>query len=386
MSNSTLADADSPMAHTIRWLDLALALTESLRLLILGPLLVALTVLGMTYLLSPIYTARTSFIPPQQQQGLAAGALASLGALSGLAGASTGLRLPSDQYLALLQSDALTDRLIDEFKLLEVYKEKYRIEARRELSKNVRLSVGKRDGLITVEVDDLNPQRAADMANRHVEELRRLTSRLALTEAQQRRAFFEAQIATSRERLLEAQQSLQSSGFSSGALRAEPKAAVEGYARLKAEATAAEVRLQALRSNLADRTPEVQQQLSMLTALRSQLSKLEQSAENTKAPDYVGRYREFKYQETLFEMLARQFELARLDEAREGALIQVVDTAKVPEKKSWPKRGLITGAAAAVAWLLLTLFVIRRHHWRESADDPAVAIQLLRLRAALRRE
>ena len=85
-------------------------------------------------------------------------------------------------------------------------------------------------------------------------------------------------------------------------------------------------------------------------------------------------------------MLARQFELARLDEAREGALIQVVDTAAVPEKKSWPKRGLITAAAAAAAWLLLTLFVIRRHHWRESAGDPAVATQLLRLRAALRRE
>lgn len=378
---------DSAQEQSLRLLDVAIPIVENFRLLLIGPLVAAATALALTYAIKPTFTARTSLLPPQQQQQNAASiALASLGALSSVAGAASNLRTPADQYLALLQSEAISDKLIDEFKLIQVYDEDYRVEARRELAKRSHMSVGKKDGLITIEVEDKSPERAAALATRYVDELRKLTSRLALTEAQQRREFFARQIDETRDKLTQAQLALQASGFSAGALRAEPRAAADAYARIKAESTAAEVRLQALRRNLADNTPEVQQQLSTLATLKAQLAKLEGSSDVAQGPDYVARYREFKYQETLFEMLARQFELARLDEAREGALIQVVDTAAVPEKKSWPKRGLITAAAAAAAWLLLTLFVIRRHHWRESADDPAVATQLLRLRAALRRE
>jgi uncharacterized protein involved in exopolysaccharide biosynthesis len=154
---------------------------------------------------------------------------------------------------------------------------------------------------------------------------------------------------------------------------------------LKAEATAVEVRLQVLRRNLADGTPEVQQQLATLETLRSQLGKLELSAETAGAPDYVGRYREFKYQETLFELLARQYELARLDEAREGAIIQVVDTATVPEKRSWPKRGLTTMVAGLAAFVVLLMFALLRYRWRHSSEDPAVIDMLVRLSAAWRR-
>lgn len=378
---------DSAQEQSLRLLDVAIPIVENFRLLLIGPLVAAATALALTFAIKPTFTARTSLLPPQQQQQNAASiALASLGALSSVAGAASNLRTSADQYLALLQSEAISDKLIDEFKLIQVYDEDYRVEARRELAKRSHMSVGKKDGLITIEVEDKSPERAAALATRYVDELRKLTSRLALTEAQQRRAFFARQIEETRDKLTQAQLALQASGFSAGALRAEPRAAADAYARIKAESTAAEVRLQALRRNLADNTPEVQQQLSTLATLKAQLAKLEGSSDVAQGPDYVARYREFKYQETLFEMLARQFELARLDEAREGALIQVVDTAAVPEKKSWPKRGLIAAAAAAAAWLLLTLFVIRRHHWRESADDPAVATQLLRLRAALRRE
>jgi uncharacterized protein involved in exopolysaccharide biosynthesis len=378
---------DSAQEQNLRLLDLVIPVVESARLLILGPLVAALAALALTFVIKPSFTARTTLLPPQQQQQNAASiALASLGALSSVAGAASNLRTPADQYLALLQSDAVSDRLIDEFKLIEVYDEDYRIEARRELAKRSHMAVGKKDGLITIEVEDKSPERAAALANRYVDELRKLTSRLALTEAQQRRAFFARQIDETRDKLTQAQLALQASGFSAGALRAEPRAAADAYARAKAEATAAEVRLQVLRRNLADNTPEVQQQLSTLSTLKAQIARLEGSSDVAQGPDYVAKYREFKYQESLFEMLARQFELARLDEAREGALIQVVDTAAAPEKKSWPKRGVITAATALAAWLLLTLFVIRRHRWRESVDDPVVATQLVRLRAALRRE
>lgn len=380
-------NGDSAQEQSLRLLDVAIPMAENIRLLVIGPLVAAAVALALTFAVKPTFTARTSLLPPQQQQQNAASiALSSLGALSSVAGAASNLRTPADQYLALLQSEVISDRLIDEFKLIQVYDEDYRIEARRELAKRSHMSVGKKDGLITIEVEDKSPERAAALAARYVEELRKLTSRLALTEAQQRRAFFARQIEETRDKLTQAQLALQASGYSAGALRAEPRAAAEAYARAKAEATAAEIRLQALRRNLADNTPEVQQQLSTLATLKAQIAALEGSSDVVQGPDYVAKYREFKYQETLFEMLARQFELARLDEAREGALIQVVDTAAVPEKKSWPKRGIITAAAAAAAWLLLTLFVIRRHRWRESAGDPAVATQMLRLRAALRRK
>lgn len=364
-------------------LDLALPIVENWKLMLAGPLLAGLVALGVTYVIAPTYTARTSFLPPQQQQSAAASALASLGALSALAGSVANVKSPADQYVALMQSTTVADRLIDRFKLMAVYEAKYRVDARKELAGSVRISVGKKDGLVSVEVDDEDPRRAADMANRYVDELRRLTSELALTEAQQRRMFFETQLRQTRDRLTQAQQALQASGFNAGALKAEPKAAAEGYARLRAEATAAEVRLQALRRGLVDNAPEVQQQQAALTALRGQLTKAEQATESSGGPDYIGKYREFKYQETLFELFSRQYELARVDESREGALIQVVDTAAPPEKKSKPKRAITAVVATLGTLLALAVFVVIRHSWRQSAADPQTAKKVSRLRAAL---
>jgi uncharacterized protein involved in exopolysaccharide biosynthesis len=266
---------------------------------------------------------------------------------------------------------------------MKVYDKKYRVDARKVLRENVRVSLGKKDGVISIEVDDEDPKRAAALANAHVDELRRLTSRLALTEAQQRRIFFEAQLDKTRESLTKAQRALQASGISAGALKAEPKAAAEGYARLKAEATGAEVRLQALRRTLVDDAPEVQQQLATLAALRAQLARAEQATESSGGPDYVGKYRDFKYHETLFELFARQYELARLDESREGTLIQVVDTAVPPEKRTRPKRVLTSVAVALGTLVLAAVLVALGHFWRQSASKPHIAAKLTRLRAAL---
>lgn len=347
--------------------ELADILRQHLVLLIVGPLLAGLAALGIAFLITPTFTARTSLLPPQQQQSAAAAALASLGALGGLAGMAGGVKSPADQYVALMQSTTVADRLIDKFELMKVYDEELRVDARRWLEKNSRFAIGKKDGLIAIEVDDESPQRAADIGNQYVEELRRMTSVLAVSEAQQRRAFFEVQMKNAQQQLVRAQQALQASGFSPGALRAEPRAAAEGYARLKAEVTAADVRLQTLRGSLSDNAVEVQQQLAALNALRDQLSRLEQATNVGAGPDYISKYREFKYQETLFELLARQYELARVDESREGALIQVVDPATPPEKKSKPKRAVIALLSTAAALLGLIVFVLARHFWRESA-------------------
>ncbi len=366
-------------------LNLAIPLIQHWKLWILGSLAAGLAALGWAFMLTPTYTARTSFLPPQQQQSNLSSALASLGGLAGLVGGASGIKSPADQFVALMQSVTVEDRLVDQFDLERLYESKYRFQARQTLEKNSRITVGKKDGLIAVEVDDTSPQRAAGIANAYVDELRRITSVLAVSEAQQRRVFFEKELKEARDRLTDAQQALQASGFDPGALRAEPKAAAEGYATLKAEVTAAEVRLHVLRGALADSASEVQQQLARLSALRAQLSRMEQAVAVNVGPDYISKYRDFKYRETLFDLFARQYEIARVDESREGALVQVVDIAKVPEFRSKPERKLIAVATTMLSLLLVGFFIVLRHLWRQAADDPRKAEKISRLRAAVSR-
>jgi uncharacterized protein involved in exopolysaccharide biosynthesis len=362
--------------------DLLFALAPHWKSVVLAPLAAGLLALGIAFLLPKTYLSRTLLLPPQQQQSAAAAALTQLGALSGLAGAAGNLKSPADQYVALLQSTTVADRVVDHFDLMKIYDTEFRFEARKELASNVTITLGKKDGLIAIEVVDRSPQRAADIANRYVDELRALTGRLALTEAQQRRILFEGQLKQTRDALTAAQQALQASGFSQSALRADARASAEGYARLRAEATAAEVRLQALRRNLADNTPEVQQALSTLGTLRVQLGRLEASNSLDGGPDYVSKFREFKYQETLFELLARQYEMARVDEAREGVLVQVVDEAKPAESKHRPRRALIAAGAALAALILVVAFLLARQSWRNAARRAQTAAKIADQRSA----
>ena len=323
------------------------------------PLAAGALAVGASFFIRPVFTATTTFLPPQQQQSAMTAALSSLGPLSGLAGGAAGARNPGDQYVALMESVAVSNRIIDQFDLMKVYRAEFRIDAQRTLDSRVRVGLGKKDGLVTVSVDDTEPPRAASIANRYVAELRRMTSDIAITEAQQRRVFFEQKLQETRDKLTQAQKVLQNSGFNPGALRTEPKAATEGYARLQAEIASGEVRLQALRGALSDTTPEVQRQLNILGALRGQLARTSQPVDESLGPDYIGRYREFKYQEALFELFARQYEAARVDESKEGAIIQVIDEATPPERKSGPRRSLwgIGGAGISfvgvLTWLLL---------------------------------
>lgn len=360
-------------------------LAERWRLLLAGPLAIGVLTLALTFLITPTFTARASFLPPQpSQQGAAASALASLGGLSSLLGAAASQRTPTDQYVSLAQSTTVADRIIDRFELRKAYDEALRVEARKELARNTRVVAGKKDGIIVLEVDDEQPERAAAMANRYIEELRILTNRLALTEAKQRRVFFEGHLQQARDRLAQAQLALQGSGFTQDALKAEPKAAAEGYAKLKAETTTAQARLDALRQNLTGNATEVRQAEAAIAVLNSRLARIEASVGQSGDADYIGKYRDFKYHEALFEQLARQYELARVDESREG-MLQIVDTALPPEKKSWPKRALLALAGSVSGFIVLLVYVLASQRWRQAARGPEGARQVERLRAALGR-
>lgn len=376
-----------PEDDEISLLDLLQTIVDNLRLLVLGPLAVGIAALGISFLIPPTYTAKTQFLPPQQQQSAAASMLASLGSLGGLAGAAAGIKNPADQYLAYMKSNAVKDALIDRFKLMERYDAKLRTDARAALDGVARIASGK-DGLISVEFDDKDPKFAAEVANAYVEELRTVLGRLAVTEAQQRRLFFEKQLLKAKENLTASEQALKATGISDSVLKSNPATAVAGIAALKAQITAQEVKVGAMRGYLAETAPDFRQALTELANLRAQLAKQDKDEAGTGAAgqgDYISRYRDFKYHETLFELFAKQYEVARVDEAREGAVIQVLDAAQPPERKSKPKKLLIAIIATLAFGFALLLFVFVRQALRNAGSDQETAGKLSELKMSWRR-
>jgi tyrosine-protein kinase Etk/Wzc len=389
MSDNATSNTQASMGDLsddeISLIDLLQVVVDNLRLLVLGPLFCGLAALGFTFTMSPTYTAKTQFLPPQQQQSAAASMISSLGALSGLAGAASGIKSPADQYIAYLKSNSVQDALIERFKLIEKYEAKLKTDARMALTGSVRIGSGK-DGLISVEVDDKDPKLASDLANAHVEELRNLLTRLAVTEAQLRRMFFEKQLQITKENLTKADVELKSSGINSSVLKSSPASAVETVARLKAGISVQEVKLGAMRNYLTESSPDFKQAMNELGSLKTQLAKAEKEEPLLQgASDYVARYREFKYQETMFELFAKQFELAKLDESREGAVIQVLDIAEPPERKAKPKKAMIAIIATFASGFALLLFVFVRSALKNASQDVETKRRLATIKCSLLR-
>ena len=373
---------DNDHDDEISLLDLLQVVVDNLRLLLLAPLAAGLLALGISFAIPPTFTATTKFMPPQQQQSAAAAMLQGLGALGGLAGAASGLKNPADQYVAFLKSRTIQDALIDRFKLTERYETNYREDARKVLGANALIASGK-DGLITIDASDKEPEFAAQLANAHVEELGLLLNRLAVTEAQQRRVFFEKQLTNAKDNLVKAEQVLKSSGVNSGALKASPQMAVEGLAKLKAGITAQEIKLASMRGYLTESAPDFKQAQTELSALRAQLTRAEREEPISGGDsDYIAKFREFKYQETLFDLFAKQYEMARVDESREGAVIQVVDAAQPPERKSAPKKAKIAIITTLSVGFVLLIFVFVRQALRGAAQTPETAERVAHLRLA----
>jgi len=386
----------------ISLLDLLQVVVDNLRLLVLGPLAVGVLALAVSFLVTPTFTAKTVFLPPQQQQSAAASMLASLGSLGGLAGAAAGLKSPADQYLAYMKSVSLQDALVDRLGLMERYRAKFKEDARKALTTNVRASSGK-DGLIVLEADDEDPKFAADLANAHVEELRKLLGTLAVTEAQQRRLFFEKQLKLAKDSLTQADQALRATGVSESVLKSNPASAVAAVAGLRAQLTAQEVKLGAMRGYLAETAPEFKLALNELANLRTQIAKQGEDSpttavstapngkagsvghQNSSQDDYVSKYREYKYQEALFELFTKQYEIARVDEAREGAVVQVLDVATPPEKKAKPQKALVAIIATLATGFVLLLYVFIKNALKGSEQDEETRAKMAALRASWKR-
>jgi tyrosine-protein kinase Etk/Wzc len=395
MSNSVPETGDAGASNNSKigndefsLIDLATVLAGNLRTLISLPLAASVLTFGASYLIPPTFTASTQILVPSQQQSGAAAMLGSLGGLSSLAGGALGgLKNPADQWVGLLKSRTVADAMLDRFKLVDRYETDYRFQARKMLEERTRFVAGK-DGLIDIEIEDEDPKTAADMAGAYVEELRKLSNGLAVTEAAQRRLFFETQLRQIKDGLIKAEIALQSSGVNASVLKTDPGAAVAAVAQLKAQISATEVRLQVLQNRLNADAPEMREARMELASLKQMLNRAEQSdshAGRGAGAEYVTRYREFKYQETLFELMARQFELAKADEAREGTIIQVVDAPQVPEWKTKPKRATLAVGAGAAALVLTVFVVLMRNAVANIKDDPTRASKWARLTGMLQR-
>jgi tyrosine-protein kinase Etk/Wzc len=369
----------------ISLLDLLQVVAENLRLLVLVPLVTGLLALGISFALPPTFTASTKFLPPQQQQSAALAMLQTLGALGGLAGGGAGIKNPADQFIGFLKSQTILDALVNRFKLKERYDKEYTEDARKVLLTNSSISSGK-DGLISIHVEDRDPRFAAQLANGYVEELNGLLNRLSLTESQQRRVFFEAQLQSTKQKLTSAEQALRATGVNSSALKSNPESAVLAVTRVQAEIAGQEVKLSSMRSYLSESAPALKLAQTELAALRQQLNKLEKTSDSAgpSDSDYVARFRDFKYHETLFEFFAKQFEMAKVDESREGNTIQVVDIAQPPEKKSKPQKAIIAALTSVVTGLLLLIFVFVRQSLRNAvARQPSAARKISVIRTAI---
>ena len=395
------APATDANAASVGLADLLTWIGEGKRLIAVVTVVAALASLVSALRAPFIFTARTTLLAPNSQQGGGSAALAALGSLGGLAGGLAS-RSPDELYVALLKGDSVQRALIDRFNLKEHYKVETYETLRKVLPSYVRVAADKKSGLITVEVDDESPKFAADLANAHADEITKVLGRLAVSEAQLRRAFFENQLKETKENLVRAEQALQATQEKSGmiVLDKQAEALIGGAAQLRAQITEREVQLKVLRTSATDQNPDVMRLGSELRALRTELARMEssQGAGSTTSAvempvgqipsasiDYVRARRELKLQETLLEGMVRQYWIAKLDEAKEGPALQQVDVALPPDRKSKPSRALIVIVATVLALLASTAFVVlRRYKAFVREYDPTSATAWARLSEAWR--
>ncbi|WP_116742718.1 Wzz/FepE/Etk N-terminal domain-containing protein [Janthinobacterium sp. 78] len=365
-SNSQANDAAS-MDDQIHPLDLLIVLVSRKKMIIGMAIGTGLVAMAVSLMIPPTFTSTAKIMPPQQQQSSGMSAmLGQLGGLAGTAGSLAGIKNPNDLYVGLLESRTIADKLIERFKLKSRYEKATMDDTRNTLSGFSNIANGKKDGLISISVEDSDPKIAAEMANAYVEELAKLTQTMAITESSQRRLFFEKQLKDAKEQLAKAEIALRATQEKTGLIQldGQVQAIIGNVAQLKGAIAAKEIQLNAMRTFAAPQNPELLRSQEELRGMQVQLSKLERSRTGNGdlmvptgsipevGVEYVRSLRDVKYYETVFELLAKQFELAKIDEAKDSSLIQVLDEAIPAERKSAPLRGLITLIAVAVGGVL----------------------------------
>ena len=379
---------DANPEESVDLLALALAVLRGKRTVLYFTLGGALLAAIIAFQIRPLYTAEASFVPPTSSQiGGAAAALASQ--LSGL-GSAKG---PGDLYVGILGSRTVEDALIAQFDLQKVYRKRKLSDAEKDLARRSKFSVGTKDSIVTISVEDWSPQRARDLAAAYMHELTIQNERLALTEASQRRLFFQQQLEHEKNALADAEVDLAKTEEKTGFIAPVNQTGTQlgTLAETRAEIASREVQLAALSQGATEENPDTIRVRSEIANLQGQLKRLQSSGGEGSIPtskvpalqlEYVRKQREVRYHDTLFEMLARQFEAARLDESRNAPVLQVLDAPVVPDKKSWPPRMLLVLAGAVLGALSGIVWVLLRERAMMLAQDPEISLRLAALREA----
>jgi tyrosine-protein kinase Etk/Wzc len=298
------------------------------------------------------YTATTLIMPPQASSSTASVLMNQMSALGAMASASGGLGIknPNDQQISLLKSKSVETALVKRFDLRRVYHVKYVSSAAKAWERHSSADSGLKDGLIRLSVTDSDPVRAAIFANFWVEEYRRLTATLAVTEAAQRRLFYEQQLTLAKEDLAGAEDTMKETQQRTGVIDIEgqDRTLLASAAMLRAQLATKQIEITAMRQFASDRNPDLERAEEELSGMEGQLAVMDADARQNKgdivvpkgnvsedALEYARSLREVKYREAIVDLLTRQYEGARVDEARQGNLIQVVDPATTPEKPSF---------------------------------------------------
>ncbi len=347
----------------------------------------------VAFLLPVRYEGKIVLLPPAQNTSLgttllgqlSGGTVGGLGSLASLAGGSLGLKNPADMYVSLLTSRTVEDGMIQRFGLMQQYHDKRRSDARKELEHRTSVLAGAKDGLIRLSVEDPDPNRAAELANGYVDEFRKLSASLAITEAARRRLFFSQQLQQAKDDLTVAENAMTQVQRSTGVLQmdSQARALIESAAVLRAQVAAKQVQIEGMRSFAAEDNPELILAQQELAALQAQLAKVAGSNQDPGSDinlskgrvtdagmEYLRRYRDLKYQETVYELLAKEFEIAKLDEAREGSIVQVVDRAVPPDRKSFPPRTLIVLGTTVFSLFAALVYLSLRQRFRIASELP----------------
>jgi uncharacterized protein involved in exopolysaccharide biosynthesis len=352
----------------------------------------------IAFLIPARYESTARLMPPDNTQSggiaMAAAALSgSAGSLGGIASDVLGLKSTSDIFVGILSSRTVQDKLIQEFDLRKLYGDRRMEDARRDLAARTGISVDRKSQIITITVTDYDPKRAAAMGQAYIEELNRLVADLSTSSARRERMFLEERLKAVNQGLETAEKDFSQFASKNAAIdvKEQGKAMVEAAATLQGQLIAAESELEGLRQIYTDNNVRVRSVRARIDELKHQLDKLGGKGESVtevsnQASDslypsirklpllgvtYADLYRRTRVQEAVFETLTKEYELAKVQEAKEIPTVKVLDAANIPEKKSYPPRSLIIFVGMTLAFGAATTWVFAKTTWdRTDSHDP----------------
>lgn len=337
----------------------------------------------VSIIIPSLYLAETKILPPQGGSSSMASVFATqMGGV--ISPATFGIKNTNDLYIALLKTRGVSDYVATKLDLMKSYKVESRETMREILKQGLRVQDDRRSGIIIIGFTHRNPQIAADIVNAYVEGLQNLNNSLAVTEASQRRLFFEDQLKIAKENLIRSEDSLKSFQQRTGTIKIddETKAVMGTVAEMRAKVSAKEVELRVMRAYATAQNPDMQRLQTETSALKEELLKLESKTglDDDSLPtvgkmsalgtEYVRKMRDYRYSESLYEIFMRQFEAAKLDEAKDAALVQIVEKAEVPESRISPKRRNIVFRTGALVFLFSIGLVILKSLYADFVSDP----------------